>query len=66
VTFQFAEQDYDPLTLSSVVGQAIGAGSTCWESLEDSGVYQSDRAVEIMNATIEWIEAHYAEQADTP
>lgn len=33
--------------LDSLIFQALGAASTCWESLEGTGVFQSNRATEI-------------------
>lgn len=30
--------------IADIVGQAVGAGSMCWEDVEQAGVFQSDRA----------------------
>lgn len=45
--------------LSEAVGQAIGAGSTCWERLSGSGEFQSDKAVAIVNGLQKWIDDNY-------
>lgn len=30
--------------IRAAVGMAVGAGSVCWERVEDAGVFQSERA----------------------
>jgi hypothetical protein len=35
-------------TTAEVIGQAVGAGSVCWESLVGTGIYQSDQATKIV------------------
>ncbi len=56
MAFEF-QKDYDgSLSLKSAVYQAIGAASTCWESLENTGVFQDDYAREIAEALLNKIE----------
>jgi hypothetical protein len=39
-------------TIEEVIGQAVGAGSVCWESLDQAGEFQSTRAAYVAdNAT---------------
>lgn len=45
--FEFQQEHDSSLSLESAVFQALGAASTCWESLHGTGVFQSDRAKEI-------------------
>ena len=33
--------------VEEIIGNAIGAASTCWESLEGTGVFDSERASQI-------------------
>lgn len=42
----------DARTLEEVVFQAIGAGSTCWENMSGTGVFQDARAVTIGNDAV--------------
>lgn len=42
-------------TIEEIIGQAIGAGSTCWNNLVDAGEFDSARAVEIFNDAVEAI-----------
>ena len=42
-------------TLESVVMQSIGAASVCWESMEGTGVFNSNRARQIGQKLLEWI-----------
>lgn len=47
-----------PRDLEEAVGQAIGAGSVCWEDPGGAGVFQSDRASQIVDELVEWIRNH--------
>jgi hypothetical protein len=49
----------DPDDLESVIYQAVGCGSTCWEDLDSTGVFQSDRAKAVADEAIGWIRQHY-------
>lgn len=40
------------ITPSSIVAQAVGAGSMCWEDVGSAGVFQSDRAATIVDEAI--------------
>lgn len=37
------------------VFQAIGAASTCWENMEGTGIFDSDRAKQIGDELMEWV-----------
>lgn len=39
----------------SVVFEALGAVSACWDNLKDAGVFESDRAQEIGNQLVAYI-----------
>lgn len=47
MTFAFAVQEGETLTLSEAVGQAIRAASVCWEDMSGTGVFDDARAREI-------------------
>lgn len=53
MTFEFYFESDGSLSLESAVGQAIGAGSTCWQDLSRTGIFQEDRANEIVNALVD-------------
>lgn len=54
----------DCKTLESLIFQAIGAGSTCWEHLDRAGIFQSTEARQIgVDAFARLIEI---EKADPP
>lgn len=38
--------------LEEVIAQAIGAGSMCWENVKKAGVFDSERASQIVNETV--------------
>jgi ABC-type molybdenum transport system ATPase subunit/photorepair protein PhrA len=42
----------DAETLFEVVGQVIGAGSMCWESVDKAGVFQSELASSLVEDAI--------------
>lgn len=48
-----------PSSLSEVVGQAVGAGSVCWQDVAGAGVFDSARAAQIVAEAVAWIEDHY-------
>lgn len=39
--------------LEQVIGEAIGAGSVCWEHPEKAGVFQSERASKIVDEVVD-------------
>lgn len=41
--------------LETKVFEALGAASTCWESLEGTGVFDSDRAKDLGDELVAWI-----------
>lgn len=56
--FEFHREHDGSLSLDSAVFQALGAASTCWESLEGTGVFDSTRAKEIGDTLLAFIGAH--------
>ena len=42
-------------SIEEVVGQAVGAGSTCWENLEGTGVFQSTQAAFVAGEAVDRI-----------
>lgn len=44
--------------LSTVVVQAMGYASACWDNLQGAGVFRSDEAREAADSLVEWLEAH--------
>lgn len=38
--------------LEEIIGNAVGAASTCWEHLENTGVFDSERASKIVDETV--------------
>ena len=55
--FTFDREDDGSLSVESAVYQALGAASMCWESMEGTGVFNSDRALKIGEALLAEIEA---------
>jgi hypothetical protein len=54
-SFEFQREHDGSLSLDSAVFQALGAASTCWESLEGAGIFDSTRAREIGDALLSFI-----------
>lgn len=50
--FEYSDWETEEEKKVSAIFQAIGAASTCWESLEHAGVFDSTRAKEIGDALI--------------
>jgi len=50
--FDFRDTDSPEERVRSAVFQALGAASTCWDSLREAGVFDSTRALEIGNALL--------------
>ena len=48
--------------LETAVFQAIGAATVCWESVTDTGVFDSTRAKEIGDWLLEYIRGTYARE----
>lgn len=53
--FDFTKNEDEPLTLKNVVYQALGAASTCWTDMMHAGIFDSERAAEISEKLIKWI-----------
>lgn len=62
IIFDSTPDGRDPETLEEVIFTALGAASACWESLEGTGIFQSDRAKEIGDEVVEWINSRYEER----
>lgn len=41
--------------IDQIIGEALGAASMCWEFPEKAGVFNSDRAAEILQETVDII-----------
>lgn len=54
-TFEFSRNEDGSLSLEEAVGQAIGAGSMCWEHVDRAGVFQSDQAKIIVDELVRFI-----------
>lgn len=52
----FTTFEYEPFTMRDAVFQAIGGASACWEHLEGAGIFDSDRAKQIAETLLEYIE----------
>lgn len=50
--FEFKVQEGEPLTIETAVFQALGAASTCWESMEGTGVFDDQYAKAIGEALL--------------
>lgn len=57
--FEFYDAGND---LESYVYQALGAASVCWESMDGTGVFNSDRALEIGKSLISKIRETHQDQ----
>jgi hypothetical protein len=64
ITFQ-PEHD-GTLSLESVVGQAVGAASMCWEHVEAAGVFDDRKARAVVEALLEYLRAPAALRAINP
>ena len=53
--FEFYREDDGSLSLDSAVFQALGAASTCWESLAGADIFDSTRAKEIGDTLLAFI-----------
>lgn len=42
--------------LESIVYQAVGAASMCWEHVENAGIFQDDKAKEVSEALLKALE----------
>ena len=55
-SFDFTKNSNDELTIDEAVFQAIGAASVCWENMEGAGIFDSDRAKDIGDKLLAFIE----------
>lgn len=53
------DPSHQPDTLLTVIGQAVGAASVCWEDMSGTGEFESQRARVIVDEVITWINEHY-------
>lgn len=58
-TYEAAEGKTEPDTLEEAVQQSVGAASVCWDNMEGAGVFQSDRALDVSEQLIDWVNRHY-------
>jgi hypothetical protein len=49
----------DPRDLRELIGMGVGAGSVCWEHMENTGIFLEHRASEIVEEMITWIHTNY-------
>jgi len=52
---EFHKEDDGSLSLEFAVHQAVGAASVCWESMENTGVFQEDKARDVAQALLAFI-----------
>lgn len=52
-------QSVGPREMQEAIGQAIGAASACWESMEGTGVFQEQRASQLAGE-LTWIAGQFA------
>lgn len=62
--FEFTRHEGEELTLQTAVYEAIGAASVCWESMEGTGTFDDDRATEIAQALVDFVENLMREPTD--
>lgn len=53
-----ATKDMDVRSLREIVAQGVGAASVCWENMSGTGVFQSDRALELVREIMAAVEQH--------
>lgn len=63
--FDRREIEGEPFTFATAIGQAIGAASMCWATVDGAGAFDSERACQIIEALYDEIEAHIATKAAT-
>lgn len=51
--------EFEGKTLETCVYEALGAASVCWEPMDGSGVFQSERAQAIGEQLLERIRSEY-------
>lgn len=56
----------NPTTIEEVVGQAVGAASVCWESMEGTGVFDDARARQIVEDVLMFIKGYTYDLANKP
>lgn len=49
----------DDTTLREAVLETIGAASMCWENIEEAGVFKEQRAIELADQLIEFINGEF-------
>ncbi|MBY4212892.1 hypothetical protein HQO42_14985 [Rhodococcus fascians] len=52
--------------IKELIGQAIGAGSMCWEDVCAAGVFDDHEAAKIFNETVERLEQLLATETAQP
>ena len=56
------DYDKEPESLSEAVFIALGGASACWDNLIGAGIFESDRAKEIGDRLIQWINENYEQK----
>jgi hypothetical protein len=51
-----------PKNLREAVQIAVGAASSCWENLRGAGVFDSERALQVSEDLLTWINEHYEQK----
>lgn len=64
--FTFQPEHDGSLPLETAVFQALGAASVCWDSMDGTGVFQSDRAKEIGDTLVAYVKEHAHSWTDRP
>lgn len=50
---------FEPESLHEAVHLGVGSASACWENLRGAGVFQDDKAREVAQWIIDYVEANY-------
>lgn len=59
MTFDVQVSEGEEITLETVVFQAMGRASTCWESMEGTGVFDDASAKEVGDYVVDWVRKNY-------
>jgi hypothetical protein len=60
---EFQPEPDGSLSLESLVGQAVGAASMCWENVAAAGVFRDDRASAVADALVVEVRRRAADPA---
>lgn len=48
-----------PRTLRQIVGEAIGQATMCWEHIDQAGIFDSERATQIIDDLLDELPPHW-------